>query len=70
VDRWSEDWTELGWIRLHGRAELVAAGDVPAAVVAELRAKYPQYRIHDLEHRPAIRIAIEDVRRWSATPAQ
>jgi PPOX class probable F420-dependent enzyme len=23
VDRWSEDWSRLGWLRLDGRAELV-----------------------------------------------
>ena len=68
VDRWSEDWTKLGWVRLHGRAELIDDGNVPTTVLAELRAKYAQYRTHDLESRPAIRIVVEDVRRWSATP--
>jgi PPOX class probable F420-dependent enzyme len=40
VDRWSEDWAELAWLRVEGRASVVAS---TAAVVAALRAKYPQY---------------------------
>jgi PPOX class probable F420-dependent enzyme len=67
VDRWSEDWSELGWLRLRGTARLVEPADVPAAVIAALRAKYPQYRDHDLEHRPALQVGVESVARWSAS---
>ena len=65
VDRWDEDWSRLGWVRLEGRAEIVdpTMPDHAAAVVG-LRAKYPQYRTHDLDGRPAIRIAIERVVSW------
>jgi PPOX class probable F420-dependent enzyme len=66
VDHWSEDWTELGWLRLRGTARLVEPANVPAPVIAALRAKYPQYRDHDLEHRPALQVGIETVARWSA----
>ena len=64
VDRWSEDWPELAWVRLDGRAEVVES---EPAVVAPLGAKYPQYANHDLESRPMIRIEIEAVRSWAAT---
>jgi PPOX class probable F420-dependent enzyme len=64
VQRWSEDWSELAWLRLVGRASLV---DAPAAaIVAALRARYPQYRDHDLEARPALRIVVDRATRWSA----
>ena len=63
VDRWSEDWHELAWVRIDGHAAVVDSD--PAAVTA-LRAKYPQYADHALESRPMIRIAIEAVRSWSA----
>jgi PPOX class probable F420-dependent enzyme len=63
VDRWSEDWSELAWVRVTGRAAVV---DGRPAVVAALRAKYPQYADHDLESLPMIEIAIDDVRSWSA----
>ena len=69
VDRWSEDWSELGWLRIRGDASLVEPADEPAehaAVVAELRAKYPQYASHRLEERPLIRIRVTGRRRAGA----
>ena len=61
VDRWDEDWGRLAWLRVHGRAELVEPDETAAAervaAIAALRAKYPLYADHDLEHRPLIRIA-------------
>jgi PPOX class probable F420-dependent enzyme len=67
VDRWSEDWSQLGWVRLDGRAAVVNTAD--PAIVAALRAKYSQYAAHDLESRPIIRIEVEDVRSWAASSA-
>jgi PPOX class probable F420-dependent enzyme len=64
VDRWSEDWSELAWVRIDGRAAVVESDPVAVAV---LRAKYSQYADHDLESRPMIRIEIEAVRSWSAS---
>ena len=56
VDRWSEDWSPFGWVRLEARADLLepraAATAEHAAAVAELRAKYPQYATHRLEDAP------------------
>jgi len=64
VDRWSEDWSELGWLRISGRATVV---DGEASIIAALRAKYTQYAEHDLESLPMIEIVVEDVRSWSAS---
>jgi PPOX class probable F420-dependent enzyme len=69
IDRWSEDWSQLGWLRLRGRADLVEPDDAGAAnehsaAVAALRRKYPQYETHRLEERPLIRIVIERSRSW------
>lgn len=69
VDRWSEDWSELGWLRLDGLATLVAPPPVEAEVIAELRTKYPQYRDHDLEGRPLIRIEVTRAVGWGAIGA-
>jgi PPOX class probable F420-dependent enzyme len=68
VDRWSEDWTRLGWIRLDTRAELMEPeprelAEREAAVVA-LRAKYAQYATHRLEDRPIIRFTVIRVVAW------
>jgi hypothetical protein len=68
VDIWDEDWTQLGWLRCVGTATLAEPGELaPMALhrVAEaLRAKHPQYRDHDLEGRPLIRITVERAVSW------
>ena len=69
VDRWSEDWSRLGWLRLRGMADLVergnaASGGEHATAVAELRRKYAQYASHRLEERPLIRIVVEGSASW------
>ena len=69
IDRWSEDWSRLGWLRLRGIAELVEPGGAGVALehsgaVAALRRKYPQYETHRLKGRPLIRIVIERSRSW------
>jgi PPOX class probable F420-dependent enzyme len=66
IDRWSEEWADLAWLRIEGRAELVASVD---GVVQALRARYPQYAHHDLERRPMLRIAIERATSWFASAA-
>jgi PPOX class probable F420-dependent enzyme len=40
VDRWDEDWTNVGWVMVQGRARV----DAPHSADEELRARYPQYR--------------------------
>jgi len=71
VDHWSEDWTDLAWLRAHGRAVLLRPGhpaalDERTAAIAALRAKYPQYADHDLGSRPLIRIVLTGVTAWRA----
>jgi PPOX class probable F420-dependent enzyme len=71
VDRWDEDWTRLAWLRVEGRAQLFDAAPESdhANAVAALRAKYPQYETHRLEHRPLIRVTFERVTDWGLRPA-
>jgi PPOX class probable F420-dependent enzyme len=65
VDRWDEDWTRLGWLRLDAVASLVAPGEPGhAAALVTLRRKYPQYVRQRLETRPLVRIAIERASSW------
>lgn len=68
VDRWSEDWAHLGWVRLHGRGELLEPepheAKEHATAVALLRAKYRQYEAHALDDRPVIRMTVDRVRSW------
>ena len=70
VDRWSEDWFELAWVRLHGQATLLEPDEAPAAAerqvaIAALRERYPQYLSHDLESRPFIAIDVTEAVRWA-----
>jgi PPOX class probable F420-dependent enzyme len=72
-DRWSEDWSELAWVRIDGEATVLepagdAAGEHRAAVIL-LRARYPQYEQQRIDRLPLIRIVPRDHRRWGATVA-
>jgi PPOX class probable F420-dependent enzyme len=67
VDRWSEDWSKLAWIRIRGHATLIEGADVPVDVAGALRLKYARYADHDLEHRPMLRLSIERASSWFAT---
>ena len=66
VDRWDEDWSKLGWLRLNGRAALLEPGGLSRDAVERLRAKYPQYATHDLESSPMIAIDVERATSWGA----
>ncbi len=62
-----EDWGRLAWSTVRGAAAIVepAAAGHGAAVTA-LRAKYPQYASHDLEHGPQIWLRPEWAAAWAA----
>jgi PPOX class probable F420-dependent enzyme len=69
VDRWSEEWEHLAWLRLETSADLlepVASEDASehADAVAALRAKYAQYSDHRLAERPVLRFTVERVVAW------
>ena len=71
VDRWSEDWSKLAWLRLHGTASLLepddrGAGPERGVAIAALRRRYRQYLEHDLETRPIIAVDIAEAIRWAA----
>ena len=64
VDRYDEDWTQLGWVMLRGRAELLDGGDEHAAAQALCRARYPQLRAMRIEALPVIALRVERVASW------
>ena len=67
VDRWSEDWTDLAWVQIHGTARLVEPDSVPGAIVPALRDRYPQYDGQALEAAPMLAIEVSTIRRWVAS---
>ena len=68
VDHYDEDWQQLAWVQLRGRAALLVEGESYAAGIALLRQKYPQYGYVPLDGRPLIAIDVEQVRGWRAAP--
>jgi PPOX class probable F420-dependent enzyme len=64
VDHYDDDdWSQLWWVRVRGRAEVHEDGPVWVDAVAALQAKYVQYR----EHRPTgavWRVAMDELRWW------
>jgi len=67
VDVWDEDWTRLAWVRVDGRADVLAGGGDFTRALELLRTKYPQYRAMDLERDGAVlRLHADGVRCWRA----
>ena len=63
VDRYDEDWRLLGWVMLHGTANVLADGSEHDDAQSLLRSKYPQLRSMAIEQRPVIALPIL---RWTS----
>ena len=63
-DEYSEDWSQLSWLLVRGRAAVSEAASQNAEVFETLRAKYPQYRGMALEGLPLIQVWPEKVSAW------
>jgi PPOX class probable F420-dependent enzyme len=66
VDRYDEDWARLGWVLLHGRAEILADGPEHDGAQALLRARYRQFETMRLAEYPVIAVHIERATSWGA----
>ena len=64
ADRYDEEWARLGWVMLHGRADILAAGAEHDAAQDLLRARYPQYRAMALGGLPVIALRIRRATCW------
>ncbi len=65
ADRYREDWSNLSWLQIRGRAGLLLPADEHhGPAVRALRDKYDQYREHNLEERPVIRIEVNQTVSW------
>lgn len=65
VDHYDEDWQQLWWIRLRGRARVLDGGDERAHALTLLAEKYEQYRAERPDG-PVLAIEVTEVREWSA----
>jgi PPOX class probable F420-dependent enzyme len=64
ADRYDEDWRRLGWIMLHGRAEILAEGTEHDAAQALLRARYPQLAAMEIASLVVIAVRIARTTSW------
>jgi PPOX class probable F420-dependent enzyme len=63
-DHYSEEWDQLWWVRVDGRAMLVAGGAGRDTAIDLLTAKYPQYR-DDRPQGTAVVIEIDSWTGWA-----
>lgn len=65
IDQYNDDWSKLGWVLIHGYADLLPPQDpVHSHALELLRERYPQYRTMDLETRPIIIITPDHISSW------
>ena len=65
VDHYDDDWSQLWWIRLRGRARVLDGGDERERALELLAEKYPQYRDAPPDG-PVLAVDVTDVREWTA----
>jgi PPOX class probable F420-dependent enzyme len=66
VDRYSADWSELAWVQVLGRVEVLAVADAAQAVAA-LAAKYQPYA-REWPPGPLLRLVPGRILSWRAAP--
>jgi PPOX class probable F420-dependent enzyme len=66
-DHYVDEWSELWWVRVKGRARILSSGEERERAVKALRGKFPQYREQPLDG-AVVAIDVEEWTGWSATP--
>lgn len=65
IDHYSDDWSKLGYVLVHGQAELITAEhEVHAHALKLLRMRYVQYRSMALEEYMVIMLTPDSVTSW------
>jgi PPOX class probable F420-dependent enzyme len=65
VDHYDEDWTQLWWIRLRGRARVLDDGAERERALELLAEKYPQY-VSDPPDGAVLAVDVIETRTWDA----
>lgn len=67
VDQYSDDWLQLGYVLIHGHAELITPTDERHLhAVALLRERYIQYKSMALELYPLIMLTPQRITAWGS----
>ena len=64
VDRYEEDWGQLGWVMLRGHAEILIDGREHDQAQALLRSRYPQLKRMQIAELPVIAVRIVSATSW------
>ena len=65
IDQYSDDWSQLGYLLVRGKAELIPPGhNLHAHALLLLRTRYAQYRSMALEQYPVIMLTPAQISSW------
>ena len=64
VDRYEEDWGQLGWVMLRGHAEILIDGREHDQAQELLRSRYPQLKRMQIAELPVIAVRIVSATSW------
>jgi PPOX class probable F420-dependent enzyme len=64
VDRYDEDWGQLGWVMLRGHAEILIDGREHDQAQELLRSRYPQLKKMQIAELPVIAVRIVSATSW------
>jgi PPOX class probable F420-dependent enzyme len=71
IDQYDDDWSRLGYVLVHGHAELTRSGDpLHARALVLLRERYVQYKEMELERHSLIVITPDSVTSWGPAIAR
>jgi PPOX class probable F420-dependent enzyme len=66
ADHYDDDWSQLGWVMVQGRAEILASGEEHDRAQASLRVRYRQLEAMGIEGLPVVAIRIEHAASWGS----
>lgn len=65
IDQYSDDWSQLGYVLIHGQAEIIPPEyPLHSHALALVRERYVQYRSMHLETLPVIAITPQRISSW------
>jgi PPOX class probable F420-dependent enzyme len=64
VDRYEDDWGQLGWVMLRGHAEILIDGEEHDQAQALVRSRYPQLEGMQIAQLPVIAVRIASATSW------
>src|SRR4029453_1891705 len=64
VVRYDGDWSRLGWVMLHGRAEILIQGTEHDDAKQLVRSRYPQLEAMPIAEHPVIAVRIQRATSW------